>query len=83
MCVVFQESQAVPLVAVHSVIGEANPNRGLHRQHSRSEEAGPERGGSQRQTQSEESGHEKGPSDTGQLLWDGHLTGQSQHHNIE
>ncbi|XP_029619305.1 patatin-like phospholipase domain-containing protein 7 isoform X1 [Salmo trutta] len=58
------ESQAVPLVAVHSVIGEANPNRGLHRQHSRSEEAGPERGGSQRQTQSEESGHEKGPSDT-------------------
>uniref|UniRef100_A0A673XZL6 lysophospholipase n=1 Tax=Salmo trutta TaxID=8032 RepID=A0A673XZL6_SALTR len=59
------ESQAVPLVAVHSVIGEANPNRGLHRQHSRSEEAGPERGGSQRQTQSEESGHEKGPSDTG------------------
>uniref|UniRef100_A0A673XYJ6 lysophospholipase n=1 Tax=Salmo trutta TaxID=8032 RepID=A0A673XYJ6_SALTR len=71
------ESQAVPLVAVHSVIGEANPNRGLHRQHSRSEEAGPERGGSQRQTQSEESGHEKGPSDTGQLLWDGHLTGFS------
>uniref|UniRef100_A0A8C8HFV8 lysophospholipase n=1 Tax=Oncorhynchus tshawytscha TaxID=74940 RepID=A0A8C8HFV8_ONCTS len=34
------ESQAVPLVAVHSVIGEANPNRGLHRRHSRSEEAG-------------------------------------------
>uniref|UniRef100_A0A8C8HJY9 lysophospholipase n=1 Tax=Oncorhynchus tshawytscha TaxID=74940 RepID=A0A8C8HJY9_ONCTS len=29
------ESQAVPLVAVHSVIGEANPNRGLHRRHSR------------------------------------------------
>uniref|UniRef100_A0A8C7KS61 lysophospholipase n=1 Tax=Oncorhynchus kisutch TaxID=8019 RepID=A0A8C7KS61_ONCKI len=71
------ESQAVPLVAVHSVIGEANPSRGLHRQHSRSEEAGPERGGSHRQTQSEESCHEKGPSDTGQLLWDGHLTGQS------
>uniref|UniRef100_A0A8C8HD30 lysophospholipase n=1 Tax=Oncorhynchus tshawytscha TaxID=74940 RepID=A0A8C8HD30_ONCTS len=68
------ESQAVPLVAVHSVIGEANPNRGLHRRHSRSEEAGPERGGSHRPTQSEESGHEKGPSDTGQLLWDGHLT---------
>ncbi|CDQ88125.1 unnamed protein product [Oncorhynchus mykiss] len=58
------ESQAVPLVAVHSVIGEANPNRGLHRQHSRSEEAGPERGGSHRQAQSEESCHEKGPSDT-------------------
>lgn len=67
MCVVFQESQAVPLVAVHSVIGEANPNRGRDRHQSRSDE----------------SGHEKGPSDTGQLLWDGHLTGQSQHHNIE
>ncbi|KAK6313399.1 hypothetical protein J4Q44_G00167460 [Coregonus suidteri] len=42
------ESQAIPLVAVHSVIGEANPNRGRDRQHSRSDE----------------SGHEKGPSDT-------------------
>uniref|UniRef100_A0A8C7RL24 lysophospholipase n=1 Tax=Oncorhynchus mykiss TaxID=8022 RepID=A0A8C7RL24_ONCMY len=54
------ERQAVPLVAVHSVIGEANPNRGRDRHQSRSDE----------------SGHEKGPSDTGQLLWDGHLTGK-------
>uniref|UniRef100_A0A673XG70 lysophospholipase n=1 Tax=Salmo trutta TaxID=8032 RepID=A0A673XG70_SALTR len=44
------ERQAIPLVAVHSVIGEANPNRGRDRHQSRSDE----------------SGHEKGPSDTGQ-----------------
>uniref|UniRef100_A0AAZ3QKV6 Patatin-like phospholipase domain containing 7b n=1 Tax=Oncorhynchus tshawytscha TaxID=74940 RepID=A0AAZ3QKV6_ONCTS len=56
------ERQAIPLVAVHSVIGEANPNRGRDRHQSRSDE----------------SGHEKGPSDTGQLLWDGHLTGKFQ-----
>uniref|UniRef100_A0A8C7GFL6 lysophospholipase n=1 Tax=Oncorhynchus kisutch TaxID=8019 RepID=A0A8C7GFL6_ONCKI len=42
------ERQAIPLVAVHSVIGEANPNRGRDRHQSRSDE----------------SGHEKGPSDT-------------------
>uniref|UniRef100_A0AAZ3R6Y5 lysophospholipase n=1 Tax=Oncorhynchus tshawytscha TaxID=74940 RepID=A0AAZ3R6Y5_ONCTS len=59
------ERQAIPLVAVHSVIGEANPNRGRDRHQSRSDE----------------SGHEKGPSDTGQLLWDGHLTGKCQHRN--
>ncbi|KAL0979156.1 hypothetical protein UPYG_G00181440 [Umbra pygmaea] len=34
------ESQAIPLVAVHSVFVEGNPNRCLHKQHSRSDESG-------------------------------------------
>uniref|UniRef100_A0A673XFE4 lysophospholipase n=1 Tax=Salmo trutta TaxID=8032 RepID=A0A673XFE4_SALTR len=38
------ERQAIPLVAVHSVIGEANPNRGRDRHQSRSDESGHEKG---------------------------------------
>ncbi|XP_012992269.2 patatin-like phospholipase domain-containing protein 7 isoform X1 [Esox lucius] len=56
------ESQAIPLVAVQHVIGEVNPNRCLHKQHSRSEESGHEKGTSHRLSHSEESGHEKGTS---------------------
>uniref|UniRef100_A0A6Q2ZMJ6 lysophospholipase n=1 Tax=Esox lucius TaxID=8010 RepID=A0A6Q2ZMJ6_ESOLU len=49
------ESQAIPLVAVQHVIGEVNPNRCLHKQHSRSEESGHEKGTSHRLSHSEES----------------------------
>uniref|UniRef100_A0A6Q2ZL20 lysophospholipase n=1 Tax=Esox lucius TaxID=8010 RepID=A0A6Q2ZL20_ESOLU len=48
------ESQAIPLVAVQHVIGEVNPNRCLHKQHSRSEESGHEKGTSHRLSHSEE-----------------------------
>ena len=38
----FQESQAIPLVSVASVLGEGNPGRVLRRQQSGSEDPGAE-----------------------------------------
>lgn len=44
VAVCVQESQAISLVSVANVLGDAQPYRGIRRQASHSEDQGPEKG---------------------------------------